>query len=236
MENICNFRDLIKEPGNMYEKYYITSKSISDIVYKTDIVAQEQVKRSSLYLEWLIAKSKYFEIEKLPLVIPHAVFPMKISQFVYDKSNTKVKKLINKHYTKSETINEYSFNPCEAIEYDERKSMLHSLVLIRGNVVWVEFGFNVGCEFGGKHPAIILKNVGDIIVVAPLTSGTLEKPRPFEVVINVVYNLPKRNRYTSITRIIPISIYRVDLNSPVGSVHSRDLLAVFHAMKEEWNL
>jgi mRNA-degrading endonuclease toxin of MazEF toxin-antitoxin module len=45
--------------------------------------------------------------------------------------------------------------------------MLHNLVLIRGNVIWVEFGFNIGCEFGGKHPAIILKNIGEDLIVAP---------------------------------------------------------------------
>ena len=27
----------------------------------------------------------------------------------------------------------------------------------RGTVIWIEFGFNIGDEFGGKHPAIVLR-------------------------------------------------------------------------------
>lgn len=220
----------------MYEKHYRTSVSISDIVNKTDELTPEQVKRTCLYLESLIIKSNYFEIEKYPLEIPITVFPKKITKFVYDKSKDKIRKMIEKYYTWSENAREYHFNLCESIEYDDKYSMLHGLIFVRGNVVWIDFGFNVGCEFGGKHPAVILKNLGDNIVVAPLTSGTLESPRPFEVVINTVYNLPKRNRYTNITRILSVSTYRVDLSSPVGSIHSRDLTSIFAAMKLEWGL
>ena len=32
--------------------------------------------------------------------------------------------------------------------------------IIRGDVVWVEFGFNIGEEFSGRHPAVVLKNGG----------------------------------------------------------------------------
>ena len=30
--------------------------------------------------------------------------------------------------------------------------------IVRGDVVWVEFGFNIGEEFSGRHPALVLKN------------------------------------------------------------------------------
>ena len=32
--------------------------------------------------------------------------------------------------------------------------------IVRGDVVWVEFGFNIGEEFSGRHPAVVLKNGG----------------------------------------------------------------------------
>lgn len=45
-------------------------------------------------------------------------------------------------------------------------------ILKRGNIVWVDFGFNIGSEFGGRHPAIILKRLRQInqILVIPLDS------------------------------------------------------------------
>ncbi len=30
--------------------------------------------------------------------------------------------------------------------------------IVRGDVIWVEFGFNIGEEFSGRHPAVVLKN------------------------------------------------------------------------------
>ena len=57
-------------------------------------------------------------------------------------------------------IDEKSFNPNDK-KYDQVK---------RGSVIWVEFGFNIGAEFGGKHPAIVLRRTGSSIFVLPLSS------------------------------------------------------------------
>lgn len=35
---------------------------------------------------------------------------------------------------------------------DEKNKLIQ-----RGNVLWVNFGFNIGSEFGGQHPAVIIK-------------------------------------------------------------------------------
>ena len=42
--------------------------------------------------------------------------------------------------------------------------------IVRGDVVWVEFGFNIGEEFSGRHPAVVLKNGGKTLLVLPITS------------------------------------------------------------------
>ena len=42
--------------------------------------------------------------------------------------------------------------------------------IVRGDVVWVEFGFNIGEEFSGRHPAVVLKNGGKTLLVIPITS------------------------------------------------------------------
>ena len=41
------------------------------------------------------------------------------------------------------------------VTYTDIDMIIHSVVLTRKAVVWVEFGANVGAEFGGHHPAII---------------------------------------------------------------------------------
>ncbi|MEF9946672.1 MAG: hypothetical protein RR737_08825 [Lachnospiraceae bacterium] len=69
-----------------------------------------------------------------------------------DKANIVGGATIAKYYDLSS--NNYHRNTTPFVSQD-KECLLHNLVLIRGNVVWVEFGFNVGCEFGGKHPAII---------------------------------------------------------------------------------
>ena len=54
------------------------------------------------------------------------------------------------NWTKNKTdiiLNEKSF-----VIPEEKKSELK-----RGKVVWVDFGFNIDEEFGGRHPAVILK-------------------------------------------------------------------------------
>lgn len=60
--------------------------------------------------------------------------------------------------------NENNFNPQELISYK------------RGDVVKLNFGFNVGSEHGGLHYAIVLDNnnlhSSPVITVVPLSSGT----------------------------------------------------------------
>jgi len=63
----------------------------------------------------------------------------------------------------------------------------------RGEVVSVNFGFNVGSEHGGKHYAIVLDNDNKqssrVITVIPLSSGTTEKTNERDVYLgNELYD------------------------------------------------
>ena len=63
--------------------------------------------------------------------------------------------------------------------------------IIRGDVIWVEFGFNIGEEFSGRHPAVVLKNGGKTLLVLPITS---KKPTDKQLAsktyieLNKIYN------------------------------------------------
>lgn len=69
----------------------------------------------------------------------------------------------------------------------------------RGEVISVNFGFNVGSEHGGKHYAIVLDNDNKqssrVITVIPLSSGTTEKTNERDVYLgNELYDKLK-NKY-----------------------------------------
>ena len=86
--------------------------------------------------------------------------------------------------------------------------IMHSVVLIRKTVVWVDFGYNIGCEFGGRHPAIILKNFKDTLLVIPLSSKA-PKTMDFSIKVPIVYGFPPMDRWANVTRITQISLSRI---------------------------
>ena len=50
-------------------------------------------------------------------------------------------------------------------------------IVKRCNVIWVHFGFNIGSEFGGHHPAIVVRKMGNAVYVIPLDSGTIPEEK-----------------------------------------------------------
>jgi len=214
----------------VYNRQFYANKSLINIVDQAK--SPDEIKRSILYLEWISKQSDLFNDEIKPFNIPNKIFPKEVTLFAYNKNIKSIQDKIDKYY---DFINGKYVRNSNSIEILDSMDLLLNLVFLRGNVVWVEFGFNVGCEFGGKHPAIILKNLGEALIVAPLTSGTLTTPRPSEVTIDMVFDLPRRDRYINVTRITPISIYRVDLNSPMGGIRSSKLKEIFIAINNEWN-
>ena len=107
-------------------------------------------------------------------------------------------------------------------EKDNSKSLNYSLIN-RGTVVWIEFGFNVGNEFGGRHPAVILRRSGSSAFVVPLSSKTPKNIQDFHVRIDKVYNFAEMQRWANVLRIKDVSINRIDFNASIGNVKGKDL-------------
>lgn len=103
-------------------------------------------------------------------------------------------------------------------------------------VVWVEFGFNVGREFRGKHPALILRNISNqVLIVAPISTNRSNIQADSETVIfnaSDFSGLPAaRDRFTVVNRVAPVSVYRVDVNSRVGSLKKAKFQEVVTKLK-----
>ncbi|MHB1043343.1 MAG: type II toxin-antitoxin system PemK/MazF family toxin [Eubacteriales bacterium] len=95
------------------------------------------------------------------------------------------------------------------------------IVIKRGMVFWVNFGVNIGQEFGGKHPAIVLKVGGKTAIVAPLSSQEpTEKQKNSGTYIEVdkVHGLKNIKRWCNVLNTMPVSLQRFDFNSSTGNV------------------
>lgn len=118
------------------------------------------------------------------------------------------------HWTRAKTdiiLNEKSY--IIPMEYKEK--------LKRGKVVWVDFGFNIDEEFGGRHPAIILKLFGNSMYCIPVDSGRVpdnKKDKDYVIDIPFIFDLPRMPRWCNVLRLRSVSCQRIDFNSPIGRV------------------
>ena len=104
--------------------------------------------------------------------------------------------------------------------------------LKRGVVVWIEFGFNIGNEFGGRHPAIILRKTGKSVFVVPLSSQKPDEPKKYHVKIDKVYGFKNMERWTNVLKLQNVSIQRIDMSASIGNVKGDVLNKINEALKE----
>lgn len=80
-----------------------------------------------------------------------------------------------KHLKKANLLSYWIEEFCSYVKNEESYSPLKQIRYSRGDVIKVNFGFNVGKEYGGLHYAIVLdkenKQSMHTVTVVPLTSG-----------------------------------------------------------------
>lgn len=105
--------------------------------------------------------------------------------------------------------------------------------LKRGKVVWVDFGFNIGAEFGGRHPAVILRVSGEKVFVMPLSSQKPNDPDDNKFVkVEKVYEFKPMKRWINVLNMTSISIQRIDYSSNVGRVNGTVLDDISKALRK----
>ncbi|WP_137743246.1 type II toxin-antitoxin system PemK/MazF family toxin [Robertmurraya siralis] len=105
----------------------------------------------------------------------------------------------------------------------------------RSYVHWIHFGFNVGNEFGGHHPAVILKETGNSIFVLPLSSGKIppsKKNKDYCVEIPHVFDLAAIPRWANVLRIVCVSKMRIDFTSRHGRIKGKIMDNISNAMNK----
>lgn len=219
--------------GRLHEAYFDGTKSLSVIVDNTNFSVPDDTKRTTSLLEWVARKSALVAMERQDLIVPNTAIPKKVHFLRFSKLKPDDQTFINQFYVPNHDNTEYLLNAPALTDPQDAEKIVRLLVFSRGNVVWTEFGFNIGCEFGGRHPALILKNNGETLLVIPLSSQEPLVKKPYHVKIEKVYNYEDKTRWASVTNLRPISVYRVDLSAQIGSVKGKVLDDIQKALKDE---
>ena len=208
-------------------------------------------KRGKMYFTWLKDKTEKVMNEKdenyiYTNVVNYTLPNYVITQYTFNKSNKAIKNIIKKNYSFKE--NKYTFNNPK-ISVDDVKLLMRYVLFKRGNVIWLDFGFNIGNEFGGMHPAVILKNFDNDLFVVPISSKkppeyikieqdlkdkkiTKDECQKRKEAITEIIELSKINgfrnmlRWARITRMKKISMLRVNFSGTIGTLDGIDMDAI----------
>lgn len=209
---------------------------------------ENDIKRGKLYFTWIKDKTEIIKNEKdedfiYKNLIKYTLPNYRIDKYNYERLSKQLKNIINNNYIWKN--NNYVFNNTD-ISKENAMLLVKKILLKRGNVVWIDFGFNIGNEFGGMHPAIILKNFNSELFVLPISS---KKPKEFvkieqdykngkitlaecekkkskitEVVqLDSIYRFKNMIRWINITRMKKVSVLRLDFNGTIGKVDGKYL-------------
>jgi len=214
--------------------------------FRKGLKADSDLKRGKLYFEWIKQKTDNIEHEQdeqfvYKNLVKYTLVNYRIDKYTYERLETKLKNIVNKYYVLKN--NNYVFND-KNINIIDAMLIAKEILFKRGNVVWIDFGFNIGNEFGGMHPAIIVKNFNKELLVLPVSS---KKPKEYikiereyengkitlqecenrkkqitEVVqIDSIYRFKSMTRWINITRIKKVSILRMDFNGTIGKIDGK---------------
>lgn len=216
--------------------------------FRKPLVESTDKKRGKLYFTWVKDKTEKIINEKddnyiYRNVIAYTLPKYIITQYTFNKSNKTIKNIINRNYNYNK--NKYIFNNPK-ISVDEVKKLMKYVLFKRGNVIWLDFGFNIGNEFGGMHPAVVLKNFDNDLFVVPISSKqppeyvkieqalkdkkiTEEECKNQKRAITEIIELSKINgfknmlRWASITRMKKVSILRVNFSGTIGTLDGSNM-------------
>lgn len=227
-------------------------------IFRKSLIEDIDKKRGKLYFTWLRDKTEKVINEKhdnyiYRNVITYTLPKYVITQYIFNKSNKTIKNIINRNYNYKE--NKYTFSNTK-ISVDDVKKLMKYVLFKRGNVIWLDFGFNIGNEFGGMHPAVILKNFDNDLFVVPISSKkppeyikieqdlkdkkiTKDECQKRKETITEIIELSKINgfrnmlRWARITRMKKISMLRVNFSGTIGTLDGIDMDAIAEKISTE---
>lgn len=201
MRNTTTIEDL----HHSFDEMNLSLKNHFDRINQEE---SESVKLASEYYRWTSLKTSLI-LNEDDFQIPFSALPNVIKPAAFQWLHADKQEVILKYYKYDRITDKYVISVKKSVVSPaDIELIMRSLVLIRKTVVWVDFGYNIGTEFGGRHPAIILKNLKNSLVVTPLSSQA-PKNMDYNVKVDKVYGFPEMPRWTNVTRITQVSLSRV---------------------------
>lgn len=217
---------------------YAEFKSTSEFHYTSiDHSKTDKVKIWIRLFDWTRVKFGKFASEH-EVVIPWTYIPKRIDTYDFNKLNAPVQTIVKKYYAELDDKGAKIYKrkdevACTATDL-EINQLTQSMIFKRSKVVWVDFGCNIGNEFGGVHPAVIIKKSGDNLIVLPLSSGEAPSTHSYIVPVPIVYQFDKKiPRWTSVHRMHTIHPKRIEFTS-YGSVSGDTMTRISQAIKIEF--
>lgn len=222
----------MKHTATLSDANYSFSQTVSTLrqhFTTFDHADPEQIKLANEYYKWTTLKTTLIQNEKT-FKVPATALPNTIKSASYNWLRPDKQAVVSKYYCYDKETDKYVISVKKDTVTDEDiDTITRSLVLIRKAVVWVDFGYNIGTEFGGRHPAIILKNLKDSLIVIPLSSQE-PKSMDYSVKVDKVYGFPLMPRWVNVTRITQVSLSRVHFEK-FGDVKPQILTQITEKLK-----
>ncbi len=248
---------LFWESDSVKKSYIKCLKKLRE--FRKSLNTEKDLKRGKLYFEWIKEKTEKIENEKdnhyiYKNVVKYTLKNYKIDKYNYERLNKQLKNIVKNSYVLKK--NNYIFNNTN-ISKEDTMLLIKEVLLKRGNVVWIDFGFNIGNEFGGMHPAIILKNFGNELFVLPISS---KKPKEYKKLeqdynnkkitfeecekkknqvteilqIDSIYRFKDMIRWSNITRMKKVSILRLNFSGTIGKIDGKYLNMINEKIGKEF--
>lgn len=229
--------------------------------FRKNLKIDKAIKRGKLYFSWIKDKTEKISNEKddnyiYKNIVKYSLRNFKIDDFSYKKANKVLKRVIDTNYILKKNYRIFN-NP--NISFDDTMLIMKKILLKRANVVWIDFGFNIGNEFGGMHPAVILKNFDKDIFVLPVSS---KKPIEYEkiekefeegkisqeecikkkdkiteiVQLDNIIGFKEMIRWANITRIRKVSILRLNFSGTIGRIDGEYINKISSKISQEFGV
>ena len=222
--------------------------------FKEILSSENNTKLGKLFFSWIETKTNIVKNEKSQKYLYNNLtnftlpnYP--INLYLFNKSTKTIQNIIKDNYAFID--NKYIFKN-KNISYENALLIANFIIFKRGNVVWIDFGFNIGNEFGGMHPAIILKNFKTDLFVLPLSS---KKPKEYikieqdlsindieiaknnitEIIqFDNIYGFKNITRWANLTRMKKVSVLRINFSGSIGTISGFDLNRISERIKKEF--
>lgn len=185
--------------------------------------------------DWYKRQIELYELSQRRLVRNLEILPQTLTEEeILSINDAKARSYVNMYYKKSDVADNYKLN----VENDDNlytggdDYLISYLVFKQGKVVWVDFGENVGFEFSGIHPALIIARPENrMLTVLPVVKMNASERNPAVVIIDIKNDSEKRG-VALINEIKNISIDRIDRSKASMNISVSDFNRTLDRIKE----